>query len=96
MIEMWNRPVTPAEEAAIAAFLTRVANTPPGTGPRLPAADVVWLKAQLLRRWEAERTVQTPLDVMEPVQFAAGLAAAAMLVAWPLMSWMESLVARVP
>ena len=29
---------------------------------------MLWLKAQILKRWDAERRAQAPLDVMEPVQ----------------------------
>jgi hypothetical protein len=43
-------------------------------------------KAQLVRRWNAERKVQAPLDLMEPIQIAAGLAAAALLLVWSLPS----------
>jgi hypothetical protein len=39
----------------------------------------LWWKAQLLRRWDAERRAQLPLDLMQPVEIAAGLAAAAFL-----------------
>jgi hypothetical protein len=52
--------------------------------PRLPAIDVLWVKAQMLERWEAERRVQAPLDAMEPFQIAAGLVAAGILLFWSL------------
>jgi hypothetical protein len=51
----------------------------------LPAAGAtrdplqLWWKAQLLRRWDAERRAQLPLDVMQPLEIAAGLGAAAFL-----------------
>jgi hypothetical protein len=45
--------------------------------------NVLWVKA-LLERWEAERRVQAPLDVMEPFQIAAGVVAAGILLFWSL------------
>ena len=33
-------------------------------------------KAQLIRRWDAQRKVQFPIDVVEPFEIAASLAAA--------------------
>ena len=44
------------------------------------------MRAQLLRRWDAERKVQAPLDLMEPLQIVAGLAAAALLLVWSVPS----------
>ena len=41
--------------------------------PRCRMPAVLWVKAQMLRRWDAERKAQAPLDVMEPLQIAAGL-----------------------
>ena len=39
----------------------------------------LWWKAQLLRRWDAERRAQLPLDLMNPIEIAAGLAVAGVL-----------------
>ena len=68
------------DERAIAAFMTRVATLPAAN----PAGDrdpmQLWWKAQLLRRWDAERRVHAPLDAMQPLELAAGLGAAAFLV----------------
>ena len=74
------REVNEAEERAIVAFMAGVASLPT---PR-PAADArtLWWKAQLLRRWDAERRAHTPLDVMQPFEIAAGLGAAALLLYW--------------
>ncbi|MBI4265371.1 MAG: hypothetical protein HY657_13435 [Acidobacteria bacterium] len=66
-----------SEERAVAAFMARVAALP--TTATAPDAVQLWLKAQLLRRWDAERRAQLPLDVMQPIEIAAGLAAAALL-----------------
>jgi hypothetical protein len=65
------------DEQAVAAFMTRVAGLPAD----LEASDGMhlWWKAQLLRRWDAERRAVAPLEVMQPVEIAAGLGAAAFL-----------------
>lgn len=79
------------EERAVGAFMGRLARATLDALPRLPEADVLLVKAQLLRRWEAERKVQAPLDVMEPVQVVAGLAAAALLLIWAVPSLLRLL-----
>jgi hypothetical protein len=66
------------DEEAVAAFMSRVAALP--TEYRAVDPMYLWWKAQLLRRWDAERRVQLPLDVMQPIEIAAGLGAAAFLV----------------
>jgi hypothetical protein len=86
MRDWFQRDVTPDEERRIEAFMARLSSISPGAVPQLPSVDVVLVKAQLLRRWEDERKVQAPLDAMEPVQIAAGLAAAALLLIWSLPS----------
>lgn len=65
------------DEQAIAAFMTRVAALP----ANLKASDgmQLWWKAQLLRRWDAERRAVAPLEVMQPFEIAAGLGTAAFL-----------------
>ena len=68
----FTRTATPAEEEAVAAFMRRIAAAGVDRLPRLPDVDVLLVKAQLLRRWEAERRIQTPLDLMEPLQVVAG------------------------
>ena len=66
------------DEQTIAAFMARVAALPTAATAG-PDAMQLWWKAQLLRRWDAERRAQLPLDLMQPVEIAAGLAAAAFL-----------------
>jgi hypothetical protein len=89
---MWtDREITADEEQAIAAFMARLAAAPL-PAPQQPAdAPVLWLKGQLLRRWEAQRRVQAPLDVMEPLEIAVSLAAAVALLVWSLPSLMRLL-----
>ena len=73
------------EEQAVAAFMARVADLRiPDSGSRLPAAAELWCKANLLRKWEAERRAQWPLDIMQRVEIAGGLVAAGLLLYWSL------------
>ena len=73
------------EERAVAAFMSRVAGLRiPDPGSRIPASSDLWCKAQLLRKWEAERRAQWPLDIMQRVEIAGGLVAAGLLLYWSL------------
>jgi hypothetical protein len=84
MMVEWLLRMTTDDEQDISAYMSRLAQTAGAHIPRLPAVDVLWVKAQMLERWEAERRVQAPLDVMEPFQIAAGLVAAGILLFWSL------------
>ena len=84
MIEWLLRTMSADEEQHIAAYMSRLAAASTGRVAHLPAADVLWVKAQMLERWEAERRVQAPLDVIEPFQIGAGLVAAGILLFWSL------------
>ena len=57
--------------------------------PRMPDARVLWLKSRLIQRWDAQRKVQLPMDVMEPFELIAGLAAAVLFLVWSLPSAFE-------
>lgn len=65
------------DDRAVGEFMAAVASLP----ARAPAPDPMqlWWKAQLLRRWDAQRRAQVPLDVMQPVEIAASVSAAAFL-----------------
>jgi len=78
-------------EEVVVEYMERLANTVPARMSQMPEPGVLWVKAQMLRRWDAERKAQAPLDVMEPVQIAAGLAAAAVLFVWSLPSLLQVL-----
>ena len=86
-----RRDVTPGEEQAIRTFMDRLAQAPSETGA-VPHPDVIWLRVHLLQRWEAERRMTLPLDVIEPVQVLAALAATILLVAWSLPPVMRALM----
>jgi hypothetical protein len=85
----FNRDENAENEQPLASYMTKLAASPLPRTARMPDAELLWVKAQLLRRWEAERRVQAPLDLMEPVQIAAGLVAAGVLLVWSLPSLLK-------
>jgi len=78
--------LTPADEQVVSTFMQRLRAAPLDVSPRMPATDVLMLKAQLIRRWDAQQKVRLPIDVMEPFEMAATLAAAALLLFWSIPS----------
>ena len=85
----FDRNASADDEQQLSAYMTRVAGLALPKAARMADADLLWVKAQLLRRWEVERKVQAPLDLMEPVQIAAGLVAAGVLFVWSLPSLLK-------
>ena len=83
------------DEQAIVDYMSRLAGSVPSRISEVPDPGVLWVKAQMLRRWDAERKAQAPLDVMEPVQIAAGLAAAAVLFVWSLPSLLQAILTSI-
>lgn len=73
-------------------FLRTLAAEPVDPAHRIPEAARIWWRAQLVRRWAAERRVAHRVDQMYPVQ-AAVLAFGIVLgvwLSWPLVErWME-------
>ena len=90
MREWFDRDET-EDEGVVAEYMDRLANASPPNMSQVPDASVLWVKAQMLRRWDAERKAQAPLDVMEPIQIAAGIAAAVVLFVWSLPSLIQTL-----
>ena len=82
----FDRDLTPDEERAIAAFMTRLGSAPTPDTPVLAGHSAIWWKAQLLRRWDEQRQAVRPVAMMEPIQLVAGLAAAAAVFLWALPS----------
>jgi hypothetical protein len=56
-----------------------------------PQLSRMGLKAEILKRWDAEQRAQAPLDLMEPVQVVVALMAAMVLFAMSLPSLMRVL-----
>ena len=91
MIEWLWRTMSADEEQHVAAYMSKLATAASHRTPRLPTIDVLWVKAQMLERWEAERRVQAPLDAMEPFQIGAGLVAAGILLFWSLPALLRAI-----
>jgi len=66
------------EEELVRAWMRELAALPI-EAPPLPDAAYLWWKAQLLRKWDTERTIVAPLDWGERAQVATGLGGAALL-----------------
>lgn len=79
--------LTPDEEAAVRAFMQRLAVSAAPV-QSLSSAHTVLRQASWRRRWEGERRMHAPLDFMVPLQIAAGLAAVGLLLfrALPLLA----------
>ena len=87
--------LTGVEERVVAAFMDRLRAAPLSVSPHIPSADVLWLKSRLIRQWEAQRQVRRPLDLMEPLELAAGVMAVGLLLAWSVPSafaWIPRLI----
>jgi hypothetical protein len=72
--------VSEDDDRALGEFMRQVASRPVNTLVRDPMP--LWWKAQLVRRWDAERHAQAPLEIMERVEIVAGLAASVVLLVW--------------
>ena len=87
--------VTPVDERTIVAFMQRLGDVPVDVSSKVPGADVLWFKAQLIRRWDAQRRIERPMDLMEPIELAAGAIAAGLLLSWSVPSafdWLPRLL----
>ena len=91
MREWLNCNAVSDDEHQVAEYMRRLAGGVPPSLAQVPDPAVLWVKAQMLRRWDEERKAQAPLDVMEPLQIAAGLAAAAVLFVWSFPSLVQVL-----
>ena len=78
----WLQRFTADDERDVSAFMERLATMPPADTPRATDMRLLWLKGQLLKRWEAERRVHAPLDLIDRVQLASGVAAILLLLVW--------------
>jgi hypothetical protein len=95
MWKWWNHDRARDDEQMIVEYMTRLSHSVPARTLQVPDPAVLWVKAQMLKRWDAERKAQAPLDIMEPVQIAAGLAAAAVLFVWSFPSLLQALLTSI-
>ncbi len=81
----------------VAAWMEQFAHTPLDVPP-LADPSLLWWKAQLLRRWDAERRATQPIEVGEQVQVGIGAGGALLILGWlwrilPTTSHVPSLAA---
>ncbi len=69
------------ETAEAAAWMQQFAALP-ADPLRLPDPGMLWWKAQLLQRWDAQRRAAAPLETGQHVQVGVGLAGCVALLAW--------------
>lgn len=69
------------ETLATAAWMHELAALPV-EAPPLPDPIYLWLRGELFRRWDAQRSAMTPIDVGERIQVGVGLACATALLGW--------------
>lgn len=89
-----NAGLTPTEEELLAAFMQRLRAAPVAEAPQVPDAGVLCIKARLIRKWDAERQIRRPIDAMAPIELAASLAAAVLLLFWSMpaaFAWLPRL-----
>lgn len=86
---LFEAGVTAAEERAVAAFMDRLRAAPLDARPRLAGADVLRLKGRLVKQWNDQRKVRMPIDLMEPVEIAASVVAAGLLLFWAVPSALD-------
>lgn len=65
----------------IAAWMEEFARTSLNAPP-LADPSLLWWKAQVLRRWDAERRASEPIEVGERLQVGVGVVAALLLLGW--------------
>jgi hypothetical protein len=63
-------------------FMARLEHAAINVEPRLVAPEIVWARARWLRRVDAERRLDAVLDVVEPMQVAAGLIGLLLCLLW--------------
>jgi hypothetical protein len=68
-------------EDDVRGWMQEFATIPIDSSPVLDAR-ALWLKAQLLKRWDAQRQVIAPIERAEPLHIGIGVAGALVLLAW--------------
>ena len=69
------------DEAAVREWMQRLAALPVERR-ELPDPTEVWLKAEMLRRWDEQRKAMAPIEVGDRIQVGVELVCAIALLAW--------------
>jgi hypothetical protein len=78
---MWKSPVDAEVEQHLAQWMETLAAEPIPQPPAATAAEI-WQKAELLRRWDAQRKAAAPIEVGDRAQVGIGLIGALLLLVW--------------
>ncbi len=78
---MWESPLDPETERHLAEWMQSLAGEPIAQPPASTASEI-WQKAELLRRWDAQRKAAAPIEMGERAQVGIGLAGALALLVW--------------
>lgn len=78
---MSKRPVDAEVEQHLTEWMETLAAEPIPQPPAATAAEI-WQKAELLRRWDAQRKAAAPIEVGDRAQVGIGLAGALFLLVW--------------
>jgi hypothetical protein len=83
------------EQVDAVAFVRGLAETP-DAAHLLPDPGVIWWKAQLLRRWQAERAAAAPIERMRGIEFGAGLVSLAVFLIWQWRTLVDMVSRAIP
>jgi predicted anti-sigma-YlaC factor YlaD len=83
------------EQVEAIAFVRGLADTSDAPHP-LPDPAVIWWKAQLLRRWQAERVASAPIERMRWIELAAGLSSLTVFLVWQWQGLANLVVRTIP
>jgi hypothetical protein len=73
-----NAPADADEDALVRRWMQEFAALPLPES-RLPEAQLLWWKAELLRRWDDERRALAPIERAEPITVSIGVIGALVL-----------------
>ena len=80
----WFQRVSASDEQRIVVFMKDLSALQPADGRHVADERLLWLRGQLLRRWDADRRVHAPIDIADRLQLVGSLAAVVALVVWGL------------
>jgi hypothetical protein len=78
---MREPPLDPEVDQHLAEWMQTLAAEPIAQPPAATASEI-WQKAELLRRWDAQRKAAAPIEMGERAQVGIGLAGALALLVW--------------
>jgi hypothetical protein len=83
------------DQVEAVTFVRGLAATPDAPH-QLPDPGVIWWKAQLTRRWQAERVASAPIERMRWVELAAGFASLAVFLIWQWQGFVNLVARAIP